>query len=330
VRKTVLLVLPILAAACGNKPKPEPEPPPEKVEKQPAPSGDAALTAEAKQFVAGVDKTVRTLTVAASEAQWANETDLTPAHEAATAKASEALSVEATKLVKTARKFEPVLDKLDPDTRRQLLLLKFQAQPSPDDPQQAKQLAELAAKMDSEYGKGVCKTEGGKETCQDIEHWSKLLQKERNPDKLVATWKTWHDDVGHKERDLFARYVDLANAGARAIGFKDVASIWRSGYDMPEAEFAKSVDRLWSQVKPLYDQLHCYTRRKLNQLYGDKVVSKTGAIPSHLLGNMWAQSWEYLYPELEPYKGVAPIDITPILAKNYDAKKMVRMGEATQ
>jgi len=330
VRKTVLLVLPILAAACGNKPKPEsaPESPPEKVEKQPAPSGDAALTAEAKQFVAGVDKTVRTLTVAASEAQWANETDLTPAHEAATAKASEALSVEATKLVKTARKFEPVLDKLDPDTRRQLLLLKFQAQPSPDDPQQAKQLAELAAKMDSEYGKGVCKTEGGKETCQDIEHWSKLLQKERNPDKLVATWKTWHDDVGHKERDLFARYVDLANAGARAIGFKDVASIWRSGYDMPEAEFAKSVDRLWSQVKPLYDQLHCYTRRKLNQKYGDKVVAKGGLIPSHLLGNMWAQSWEYLYPELEPYKGVAPIDVTPELARHYDAKKMVQIGEA--
>ncbi len=333
-RKTVLLVLPILAAACGNKPKPEPapEPPPEKVEKQPAPSGDAALIAEARQFVADVDKTVRTLTVAASEAQWANETDLTPAHEAATARASEALSVEATKLVRTARKFEPVLDKLDPDTRRQLLLLKFQAQPSPDDPQQAKQLAELAAKMDSEYGKGVCKTEGGngssKETCQDIEHWSRLLQKERNPDKLVATWKTWHDEVGHKERDLFARYVDLANAGARAIGFKDVASIWRSGYDMPEAEFAKSVDKLWDQVKPLYDQLHCYTRRKLNQKYGDKVVARAGLIPSHLLGNMWAQSWDYLYPELEPYKGVAPIDVTPELARHYDAKKMVQIGEA--
>jgi peptidyl-dipeptidase A len=329
VRKT-LLVLPFLAAACGNKPKPEPapEPPPEKVEKQPAPSPDAALIAEAKQFVADADKTVRTLTVAASEAQWANETDLTPAHEAATAKASEVLSVEVTKLVKTARKFEPVLDKLDPDTRRQLVLLKFQAQPSPDDPQQAKQLAELAAKMDSEYGKGVCKTEGGKETCQDIEHWSKLLQKERNPDKLLATWKTWHDEVGHKERDLFAKYVDLANAGARAIGFKDVAAIWRSGYDMPEAEFAKSVDKLWDQVKPLYDQLHCYARRKLNQRYGDKVVAKTGLIPSPLLGNMWAQSWDYLYPELEPYKGVAPIDVTPELAKHYDAKKMVQMGEA--
>jgi peptidyl-dipeptidase A len=328
----------ILAAACGHPAKPaEPPPPtpapasepaPEKVGNQPAPSQDDALIAEAKRFVADADKIARKLTVDASLAAWANETDLTPEHEAATAKASEVLSVEITKLVKTARKFEPILGKLDPDTRRQLTLLKFQAQPSPDDPQQAKELAQLAAKMDSEYGKGVCKTVKGKETCQDIEYWSKLLQKDRKPDKLLAAWKTWHDEVGHKERDLFVKYVDLANAGARAIGFKDVASIWRSGYDMPEAEFARSVDKLWDQVKPLYDQLHCYTRRKLNQRYGDKVVAKTGLIPSHLLGNMWAQSWDYLYPELEPYKGVAPIDVTPVLAKNYDANKMVKMGEA--
>lgn len=339
-RKTSLLSALILAAACGHPSKPpepvtatpEPttsEPAPEKLERPPAPAaGDAALIAEATQFVADLDKTVRKLSVDASLAAWANETDLTPEHEAATAKASETLSVEITKLVKTARKFQPILGKLDPDTRRQLTLLKFQAQPSPDDPKQAKELAELAAKMDSEYGKGVCKTEKGKETCKDIEHWSKLLQKERKPDKLLATWKTWYDDVGHKERDLFARYVELANAGARGIGFANVASMWKSGYDMPEAEFAAQTDKLWGQVKPLYDQLHCYTRRKLNQMYGDKVVPKTGLIPSHLLGNMWAQSWDYLYPELEPYKGTAQIDVTPVLARSYDAKKMVRMGEA--
>jgi len=328
VRKSILLpVLFLAVAACSkSKPEPPPAPPPEAV--KPAPDPSAALVAEAKKFATDLDPVLRKLTVDASQAQWTNETDLTPDHEKATAKASEVLSVEATKMVKTARKFEPVLDKLDPDTRRQLTLLKFQAQPSPDDPAQAKELAELAAKMDSEYGKGVCKTTGGKETCQDVEYWSKLLQKERDPAKLAATWKTWHDDVGHKERDLFARYVELANAGARGIGFKDVSSIWKSGYDMPEAEFAASVDKLWGQVKPLYDQLHCYTRRKLNQVYGDKVVPKAGLIPSHLLGNMWAQSWDYLYPELEPYKGVAQIDVTPVLAKTYDAKKMVQMGEA--
>jgi peptidyl-dipeptidase A len=305
----------LILAACGHP-------------SQPAAPADPALAAEAKQFVADLDQTVRKLAVDASLAAWANETDLTPEHEAATAKASEIQSVEITKLVKTARKFDPILAQLDPDTRRQLILLKFQAQPSPDDPEKAKQLAELAAKMDSEYGKGVCKIVDGKDSCQDIEYWSKLLQKDRAPDHLLAAWKTWHDEVGHKERDLFVQYVALANAGARGIGFKDVASLWKSGYDMPEDQFAATVDKLWGQVKPLYDQLHCYTRRKLHEMYGDKVVSKTGLIPSHLLGNMWAQSWDYLYPELEPYKGVAPIDVTPVLEKSYDAQQMVRVGEA--
>jgi len=325
----------MLAAACGHPAKP-PEPPPPAQVSEPAPppaqppatGGDDALVAEARRFVAGLDPTVRKLAVDASLAMWANETDLTPEHEAATARASEIQSVEITKLVKTARRFDPILDKLDADSQRLLLLLKFQAQPSPDDPAQAKQLAELAAKMDSEYGKGVCKTVSGKEHCDDIEHWSKLLQKDRKPDKLLAIWKTWYDDVGHKERDMFVKYVELANAGARAIGFANVASIWKSGYDMPEDAFAAETDKLWNQVKPLYDQLHCYTRRKLNQTYGSKVVPPTGPIPSHLLGNMWAQTWDYLYPELEPYKGVAPIDVTPVLARSYDAKKMVQMGEA--
>src|ERR1043165_7808047 len=72
-----------------------------------------------------------------------------------------------------------------------------------------------------DWSSDVCSSDL-KETCQDIEYWSKLLQKERNPDKLLATWKTWYDDVGHKERDMFVKYVELANAGARGIGFKEI------------------------------------------------------------------------------------------------------------
>jgi peptidyl-dipeptidase A len=340
VRTTKILPL-ILAAACGGSKKPDTtaSAPPtaaphdqlagDTVAAMPPADGNAALVAEAKQFVAGLDAKIRPLLVDASVAEWTNETDITKEHEEATAKAKEKASVEITKLVKYARKFDPIMSKLDADTRRQLYLLKLQAQPSPDDPAQAAELAKLATEMSSIYGKGVCTTDKkGKESCKDIEYWSKLLQKERNPEKLLAAWKTWHDAVGHAEGPLFAKYVELANAGARGIGFSDVAELWRAGYDMPPGQFEAEVDRLWGQVKPLYDQLHCYARRQLNKTYGDKVVAKTGPIPAHLFGNMWSQDWSYLYPELEPYKGVAPIDVTPVLAKSYDAKKMVQMGEA--
>jgi peptidyl-dipeptidase A len=321
------LFLVLAAAACSKKKEPPPAPPP-----QPAVAPDQAkndaLIAEAKQWVKDMDPKLRKLQVDASVAEWTNETDITKEHEDATAKAGEVASVGITKMVKEARKFDPIKDKLDPDTKRQLLLLTFQAQPSPDDAKRAEDLAKTATEMTSLYGKGVCTKTGDKESCQDVELFSKQLQHERDPAKLLKTWQTWHDSVGHAERDLFVKYVGLANEGAKAIGFKDVAELWQANYDMPADKFAPEVDRLWNQVKPLYTQLHCYARRKLNEKYGDKVVPKTGPIPAHLFGNMWSQTWEYLYPELEPFKGVAPIDVTPVLAKSYDAVKMVKMGEA--
>ncbi len=125
------------------------------------------------------------------------------------------------------------------------------------------------------------------------------------------------------------KYVGLANAGAKAIGFANVSEMWKSAYDMPADKFEAETDRLYAQMKPLYDQLHCYTRAKLNTIYGDKVVSKTGAIPAHLTGNMWAQSWGWLYKNLEPFPGQPPIDVTPTLEKGkYDEQKMVRIAEA--
>ncbi|MGE3546740.1 MAG: M2 family metallopeptidase, partial [Kofleriaceae bacterium] len=333
--KTIALVS-ILAAACSSKPKPDvvdPAPITEPVaepgvEPAQAEANSAALVAEAKQFAVEMDKELRKLYVDASVAAWANETDITPEHEDAAARAGAEQAKGITRLIKAARKFEPVLAQLDADTQRQFKLLKFAGQPAPDDPAQADELAKIATEMNSIYGKGkVCSTVKGKEVCKDLDALSKVLQKSRKPAELLKAWQGWHDTVGRAERDLFVKYVALANAGAQGVGFQNVASMWKSGYDMPEAAFEAEMDRLWSQTKPLYTQLHCYARRKLNKMYGDKVAPKTGPMPAHLLGNMWAQSWDWLFKELEPFPGQAPVDVTASLA-SYDEKKMVRLGEA--
>ncbi len=376
-RTSTLTSLVLLAAACGGPKKPEPVPaPPPKPEPAVAPmppppvDNSAALVTEAKQFLVQVDKELRKLYIDSSEADWTNMTDITPAHEAESAKYSEALATGITRLIKASRKYESVASKLTPDEQRQLLLLKFAGQPAPDDPAKAAELAKITTEMMSIYGKGkVCDTSKAKKGvpkqadldaldgkiaaakddaekakltkqrqdaaakfdkayCKDLDALSKILQKSHKPDELLAVWRGWHDTVGKQERPLFTRFVELANEGARGVGFRDVSQMWRSGYDMPEQAFEAEIDRLWGQMKPLYTQLHCYTRRGLNKRYGDKVVPKNGPIPAHLLGNMWAQEWEYLYKDLEPYKGVAQIEVTPILEKKFDAKKMVQMGEA--
>ena len=87
-------------------------------------------------------------------------------------------------------------------------------------------------------------------------------------------------------------------------------------------------ERLWLQVRPLYLALHACVRAKLRDKYGPDAVPAAGPIPAHLLGNMWAQEWNNIYPLVEPYPGQANLDVTAsIKAQNYDAIKMVKTGE---
>src|SRR4029453_4925564 len=128
-------------------------------------------------------------------------------------------------------------------------------------------------------------------------------------------------------KPLFQRYVELANKGAKELGYKDAGAMWRSKYDMLPDAFAKEVDRLWEQVRPLYVSLHAYVRWKLREKYGD-VVPADGPIPAHLLGNMWAQTWDNVYPLVAPKDADPGYDLTQILkGRNTDPQQMVRYGE---
>ena len=124
--------------------------------------------------------------------------------------------------------------------------------------------------------------------------------------------------IGRPMRQDYARMVEIANAGAKELGYADTGAMWRSQYDMTPEEFSAMYDRLWARLKPLYNQLHCYTRTKLNQKYGNAIQPATGPIRADLLGNMWAQEWGNIYDVVAP-KGAGDIgyDIGELL----EAKK---------
>src|SRR5262245_60059666 len=133
ISKLVFPLLVLLALLLGGACKKQSE---GKVDPKPAvipPDQDQALVDEAKKFFADADKELRKLNVDSSLADWANQTDITPEHEAAAAKGTEELAKGITRLIKASRKFEAVEAKLDPETARQLRLLKFAGQPAPDD-----------------------------------------------------------------------------------------------------------------------------------------------------------------------------------------------------
>ncbi|MCK6544992.1 M2 family metallopeptidase, partial [Myxococcota bacterium] len=201
--------------------------------------------------------------------------------------------------------------------------------PAPSDADKRAELASIQAKMSGLYGKGkYCDQKDGKERCRDLGELSKVLATSKSYDDQLDAWKGWHT-ISPVMRPMYQRYAELANEGAKEIGFKDLGDLWRSGYDMTPAEFEAETDRLWNQLKPMYDQLHCYVRAKLSAKYGADKVPLDGPIPAHLLGNMWAQEWGNIYPLVEPYKGEGgDIDVTAALQKKkLDAKSMVKLGE---
>ena len=148
----------------------------------------------------------------------------------------------------------------------------------------------------------------------------------RDPARLRQVWEGWHTISVPMRRD-YQRFVELANTGARELGFADTGAMWRLKYDMPADEFTKEVDRLWEQVRPLYVSLHAYVRMKLHERYGD-VVPATGPLPAHLLGNIWAQDWSNVLGLVSAGSASAGYDLNEILKRRrVSPTEMVRVGE---
>lgn len=282
--------------------------------------------ADAAAFVKRADDGFRKQWVAVETAGWAYSTNITDETEAASAKADEELMAFISATVAEAKTYDGV-EGLDEDTARMLHLIKIStALPAPDDAAKRAELAGLAAELTGMYGKGKhCDPAG--ESCRDLGDLETILAESDDYDTLLEAWTAWRT-ISPPMKDKYARFVELSNEGARELGFSDLGAMWRSGYDMTPAELETETDRLWNQVKPLYEQLHCHVRAELAKKYGADKVPLDGPIPAHITGNMWAQSWEYLYDDLEPYPGQPSLDITKALQeKGYDEVKMVKAAE---
>ncbi|MGZ6079758.1 MAG: M2 family metallopeptidase, partial [Myxococcaceae bacterium] len=199
---------------------------------------------------------------------------------------------------------------------------------APADPAHRAELTELLARMEGLYGAGKYCGPDGQGKCRDLLQLEEVVNRSHDPKALLDAWTGWHA-VGRQIRPLYERFVVLANEGARDNGFQDVGALWRSAYDMTPEEFEREAERVWAQVKPLYDDLHCYVRAALQKKYGKALVPDGKPIPAHLLGNMWAQEWTNIYPLVEPYPGVSSLDVTRRLeAQHWDARRMVKLGES--
>jgi peptidyl-dipeptidase A len=298
-----------------------------------APAAEPAAPAgptveEATQFVAEAEARLAAMNVDAQRASWIQSTYITHDTQIMSARENEKLINAGVELAKKAARY----DRLDLpyDVRRKLEIIKLAlTSPGPADPALTAEMTRIASELEAAYGAGkYCPPGKTGDACLDINEITNIMRTSRKPDELLAVWRGWHT-VSPPMRDKYTRFVELMNQGAKELGYSDVGAMWRSKYDMQPDAFAAEMDRLWSQVKPLYESLHCYVRWNLNDKYGDKVVPLDQPIPAHLLGNIWAQEWGNVYDVVAPPKASRGYDLTKILEqrKDLDALGMVRVGE---
>lgn len=286
-----------------------------------APAGETA-----DQFIARVNDEFRKQYPEMTASQWLSNTYINDDTQLLEAKYNERSLTQLNAWIEQARKFEG--QQMSPQTARAIQLLKLStSMPAPKDPAKLAELTQIASRMGGMYGAGkYCTGEGDAKTCRDLGQLEDVLRSSRDYDAQLDAWQGWHT-IAQPMRKDYVRFAELVNEGAKEMGYADAGEMWRSGYDMTPAEIAAETDRLWGQVKPLYEQLHCYTRTKLQATYGVEKGQVNGLLPAHLMGNMWQQDWGNLWDVLQPYKNAGSLDISDALKAQYQADLGKEIGK---
>ena len=304
IRPTLITIVALLATGSCQKTEPLPD---------------------AGEFVKRAEKRLDELADRAEQANWVQANFVTQDTEQIAAGALSTLLAWTGRAGRQVGLYEGL--ELEPDVTRKLKLIKL-ALPlaAPDDDEKREELAAVSFEMESMYATAEYCPQG--RDCLNLGQLSKVLAENRDPDEQLEAWVGWRT-ISRPMKKKYQRFVELANEGSRELGFEDLGALWRSGYDMTPDEFALEMDRLWGQVRPLYESLHCYVRGKLREHYGEELVPLDRLIPAHLLGNMWSQQWGNIYDLAGSERGGEGLDLTSILReKKVDELEMVRYGES--
>jgi len=324
----LVLIFGLTAAAQTASPTPKPS-------DKAAPHSKALkpTVADAEKFMNETEALLMDLSIKAGRAAWVQSNFITDDTEAIASDYNERYIEAMTKIAREIKRYDGL--KLPPVLARKFMLLKLQLF-SLSDPKDRKDVAELGTGLEGSYGKGKANITTGKLAGKSlaIGEVEKVLASSRDPEEMKEVWAAWHkvgmdkDSSGKTMRERYTRFVQLQNKGAQELGYKDMGAMWRSNYDMTPEQFSAELERLWNQVRPLYESLHAYVRTQLVKQYGPTAVTKDGMIRADLLGNPWAQEWGNIYPLVAPANSAKGLDLTEILKeKKVDELGMVHYGE---
>lgn len=278
-----LLCLSLLLASCGGT-----TPPPENASREATPQEDADA------FLAFYTPVLLGLYTESARASWVASTDVTDEHTGMRTGADTALSAFTgnAEVIRRARQLLERESELDDVTVRQLREVLDMAASAPmTNPELARaRVAAESAQSAALDGWQFCMRRDGEEcaepvTANDID---RVLVESRELDARLQAWNA-AKEVGPSLRDGLIDLQRLRNGVAQEMGHDDFFSFQVSNYGMSTDEMMELLDRLITEMRPLFEQVHCWARHELAQRYGVDEVPRL--IPAHWLSNRWGQSW---------------------------------------
>lgn len=278
-----VLLAALLATACGGGTTPGPRS-----------AADLSPQAQADELLALYDPIYVALYNESARAAWLASTDVSDEHTgmrtgADTAFAAFAGNAEVIRRARALLEHEDQLDDLTVRQLRQMLYLAASAPQTSPELARARVAAEAqqSARLD---GFQFCLAREG-ETCTapvTTNDLDRVLGTSTDLEERLRAWQA-SKEVGTVLRDGLVELRGLRNGVAREMGYPDFFGFQVANYGLTTEEMMELLDRLVTEVRPLYEQLQCWARYELAERYG---VSEVPAlIPAHWLGNRWGQSW---------------------------------------
>lgn len=275
---------------------------------------------EAQTFLDTYNLQYATLYYNSAEASWKTNTEIKEgdtlnaynsriADEAFTAFTGSVSNIE------SARKYLSEKENLTPLQVRQLEVILYNAG---SDPQVVadlvkKKIKASIAQTEKLFG-FTFKLNGKEVTTNDLDH---ILKTETNLTKRLAAWEA-SKEVGKVLKAGLVNLQRLRNKTVQALDYPDYFSYQVSDYGLTTPEMMEMMKRLNQELRPLFRELHTYTRYELSKKYGVKEVPDY--LPAHWLPNRWGQDWS---PMLE-VKGLN----TDSILSTKSAEWIVKEGEA--
>ena len=222
-----------------------------------------------------------------SEAQWDAVTDVTPVHDAAAEVAGKARAAFCGNpaLIREARELLALRKKLKPVTARELDRALLNAAEGPmTNPELTAARIAAETQQSSMLNSFVFRLNGKPITPNEIDNF---LQTNRDLALRQSVWEA-SKQSGPALKPGLLKLRDLRNGVARELGHADYFALQVAGYDMSAAEMLRLQDDFMRELRPLYLQLHTWTKYELAKRYGQPVPKR---IPAHWINNRWAQNW---------------------------------------